>query len=120
MPDPIDVAVGVRVKMRRRQLGLSQSDLGSHLDLTFQQVQKYENGSNRVSASVLARIAKRLDCSVASLFGEERGDAEPNDLVIAGLSNPGALDLVRAYAASAPRHRRLILDLARSFALSGT
>lgn len=119
MPDPIDVAVGVRVKLRRRQLGLSQSDLGSHLNLTFQQIQKYENGANRVSASVLVRIAQRLDCSIASLFGEETDQKAGDGQDFSGLAHPGALDLVQAYAASAPRHRKLLLELARAFAAPG-
>jgi transcriptional regulator with XRE-family HTH domain len=118
MPDPIDVAVGQRVKLRRKQRRLSQSDLGLHLGLTFQQIQKYENGSNRVSASMLTRIAERLNCSVASLFGEEVDAFVLDGPTRAMLAQPGALELARAYAASTPRHRRLLLDLARTLAAS--
>jgi len=55
MPDPIDVGVGARIRIRRREIGVSQTSLGEHLGLTFQQVQKYERGTNRVSASMLVR-----------------------------------------------------------------
>ena len=60
MSDPIDVGVGARIRIRRRELGVSQGLLAEHLGLTFQQVQKYERGANRVSASMLVRIAERL------------------------------------------------------------
>jgi transcriptional regulator with XRE-family HTH domain len=116
MPDPIDAAVGQRVKRRRKQLGLSQSDLGAHLSLTFQQIQKYENGANRISASMLVRIAERLGCSIASLFGEDEGRGIKDGQVFSCLAPPGSPDLVKAYAASAPRHRRLLLELAQSLA----
>jgi transcriptional regulator with XRE-family HTH domain len=69
-PDPIDVATGARVRARRCALGMSQQTLGEAIGLTFQQVQKYERGSNRISVSTLTRIAKALECSAASLIGE--------------------------------------------------
>lgn len=116
MSDPIDVAVGSRVKLRRRQLGLSQTDLGSHVNLTFQQIQKYENGANRISASVLVRIADRLDCSIASLFGETQGARMDPSAALPGLTHPGAVELLRAYSESAPQHRRLVLALAQCLA----
>ncbi len=68
--DPIDVSVGARIRMRRRELGVSQGVLAQHLGLTFQQVQKYERGANRVSASMLVRTAEKLETSVAHLIGE--------------------------------------------------
>ncbi len=61
MPNPIDVHVGSRLRMRRMLVGMSQEKLGEHLDLTFQQVQKYEKGSNRISASRLFDMARILD-----------------------------------------------------------
>jgi transcriptional regulator with XRE-family HTH domain len=60
MPNPIDVHVGSRLRMRRMLVGMSQEKLGEHLDLTFQQVQKYEKGSNRISASRLFDMARIL------------------------------------------------------------
>src|ERR1044072_9269143 len=69
-PDPIDVAVGHRIRVRRKWLGVSQSALADHLGVSFQQVQKYERGANRVSASMLVRIAQKLDTTVGELVGE--------------------------------------------------
>jgi len=66
--DPIDSHVGARIRALRRQLRLSQTDLANSLGLTFQQVQKYENGTNRVSASMLARTARFLEVSPAYFF----------------------------------------------------
>jgi transcriptional regulator with XRE-family HTH domain len=81
-PDPIDVAVGERLRIRRRWMGLSQTHLAQALGLTFQQIQKYEKGKNRVSASMLVKAAAALETSVAYLVDEDglsglRGD-EPH------------------------------------------
>ena len=67
-PNPIDVHVGSRVRMRRMLVGLSQEKLGERLGLTFQQVQKYEKGSNRVSASRLYQMAQILGVPVQFFF----------------------------------------------------
>jgi transcriptional regulator with XRE-family HTH domain len=69
-PHPVDVAVGARIRTIRKSRGLSQSGLGSALGLTFQQVQKYERGANRVSASKLVEIARKLDVAPRELLGE--------------------------------------------------
>jgi len=96
-PDPIDVAVGARLRLRRHELGWSQSQLAANLGVTFQQVQKYERGRNRVSASMLVRSADALSTTVAFLVGEDgQGPVEP--VVMAQLSTPGALDLLAAFA----------------------
>src|SRR5882762_1272398 len=67
-PNPIDKHVGSRVRMRRMMLGMSQEKLGDSLDLTFQQVQKYEKGTNRIGASRLQHISHILQVPVAFLF----------------------------------------------------
>ena len=67
-PNPTDVHVGRRIKMRRMMLGMSQSDLGKPCGITFQQVQKYENGKNRVGASRLQQFSKLMDVPVAFFF----------------------------------------------------
>lgn len=67
-PDPIDVLVGERMKARRQVLGLSQADLGEAIGVSFQQVQKYERGTNRVSASMLCHAARALECAPAELL----------------------------------------------------
>lgn len=72
-PDPFDVEVGARVRTVRKSKGISQSDLATAAGITFQQVQKYERGANRVSASMLQRIARHLGVSMAELLGEGPG-----------------------------------------------
>ena len=96
-PDPIDVAVGARVRIRRRWLGFSQTQLANALGITFQQVQKYERGANRVSASMLVKIAAKLETTVAALVGED-GQAPVEAIIFAQLSTPGATELLAAYA----------------------
>ena len=76
-PNPVDLHVGARIRMRRKILGVSQERLADDLGLTFQQVQKYERGANRVSASKLYEIAKSLQSSVSYFF---EGLADPTDL----------------------------------------
>lgn len=73
-PDPIDIHVGGRIRYRRTLLGLSQEKVSDKLGLTFQQLQKYERGTNRVSASRLWQIAKILHCKVEYFFPDQ--DAE--------------------------------------------
>src|SRR5262245_52045921 len=68
MPNPVDLYVGGRIRMRRRSMGVSQQKLADDLDLTFQQVQKYERGVNRVSASKLYEIAKSLKTPISFFF----------------------------------------------------
>jgi transcriptional regulator with XRE-family HTH domain len=96
-PDPIDVAVGARVRIRRRWLGFSQTQLANALGITFQQVQKYERGSNRVSASMLVKIAAKLETTVAALVGED-GQAPVEAIIYAQLATPGATELLAAFA----------------------
>lgn len=104
-PNPIDQHVGARIRARRKQINVSQGDLAGALDLTFQQVQKYERGSNRVSASKLYEIAKALRVPVAYFFD---GLADPLD----GNEEPGADPAVFAMVATAQGH-----VLARAFPL---
>lgn len=96
-PDPLDVAVGARIRIRRRWLGQSQTQLATALGITFQQVQKYERGANRVSASMLVRCASKLETSVAALVGED-GTEPVGAVVYAQLATPGAAELLAAFA----------------------
>ena len=73
-PNPVDVHVGVRIRIRRAMLGLSQTTLGEQLGLTFQQIQKYERGTNRVSSSRLFDLTRVLDVPLAYFF-DGMGDA---------------------------------------------
>lgn len=113
-PDPIDIAVGHRIRVRRKWLGISQSALAEHLGVSFQQVQKYERGANRVSASMLVRIAQRLETTVGELVGEAaepQGDAS----LFEKLAVPGAVQLLEAFAGvQQPALRTAILNLTRS------
>ena len=95
--EAIDAEVGARVRLRRRLLGLTQGQLAEALGITFQQVQKYERGTNRVSASMLVRIARRLDTTVAALVGEE-SVSTTSPRLLETLATPDALALLQAYA----------------------
>lgn len=102
LPDPIDLHVGKRVKMRRMMLNLSQSDLGDESGISFQQVQKYEKGVNRVSASRLQEFAKCLDVPVSFFFeGLSSNGAKlknaPEDLAQKLLLTREGIDLVKAF-----------------------
>lgn len=92
---------------------ISQDELARVLGLTFQQVQKYERGANRVSASMLVRIAAKLQTTVGSLVGEDVV-AEQDAAVLTALSTPGAIDLLRAYSQASPKGRKAILTVAKA------
>jgi transcriptional regulator with XRE-family HTH domain len=112
-PDPIDVAVGARIRIRRRWLNFSQTQLANALGITFQQVQKYERGANRVSASMLVKIAAKLETTVAALVGED-GQPPVEAIIYAQLATPGATDLLAAFAMLEDGEtRRALLSLAR-------
>jgi len=103
--DPIDVGVGARIRARRQALRMSQSTLAEHLGVSFQQVQKYERGANRISASMLIKAASALDCPGSFLLGARAAEAEPSaaqenalKAEIKGLlATPGAEELLRAF-----------------------
>jgi transcriptional regulator with XRE-family HTH domain len=116
--DPIDVAVGARIRLLRKLRGLSQQALAEAAGVTFQQIQKYERGANRVSASMLSRIAAALETPVAEMFGESSPASGAVDEVAALLAEPGALELLRAYTAL-PRGpaRTALVDFVRALHL---
>jgi transcriptional regulator with XRE-family HTH domain len=110
----LDLAIGARLRTRRRQLGLSQSDLSERLGVSFQQVQKYERGANRVAASTLLAAAQALNVTIGWLVGEDITDREDNEDVFRALSKPGALEILEAFNRIAdPRTRAALLLLAR-------
>jgi transcriptional regulator with XRE-family HTH domain len=116
--NPLDIALGARIRVRRKSLGLSQDDLAVQVGLTFQQIQKYERGANRVSFSRLVEIARTLKCRVQDLIGDLDVEGEVSDQVAAEavqLKETGALELIRAYSAirSAGR-RRIVVSLAQT------
>ena len=128
-PNPIDVHVGSRVRFRRMLLGMSQEKLGERLGLTFQQVQKYEKGINRIGASRLFDLAQVLGVPV-QFFYEEVPAAEPPPLVSEGFAEKPAessiveflrsrdgLELNKAFVRiSDVKARRAIVELVRSLA----
>jgi transcriptional regulator with XRE-family HTH domain len=106
----IELAIGARIRTRRRQLGLSQTALAENLGVSFQQVQKYERGANRVAASTLVAAAQALDVSVSWLVGEDAaGRQDDDDRVFRALSRPGALEMLAAFDAIADARARTAL-----------
>ncbi|MFC3080211.1 helix-turn-helix domain-containing protein [Phenylobacterium terrae] len=117
-PDVVDVAIGARIRSRRIYLKMSQTELATRIGVSFQQVQKYERGANRVSGSKLVAIAAALETSVGWLVGEDETSAG-DDEVFAALAVPGALEVARAFAAIRnPRSRAALLALAQDMARS--
>jgi transcriptional regulator with XRE-family HTH domain len=94
--DPYDVEVGRRIRARRMATQMSQMDLAGRLGVTFQQVQKYEKGTNRVAAGRLKRIARILDVPILYFFDD--GDEPLTDSIPPLASNARALRLMRAYS----------------------
>ena len=120
-PDSRDIDVGRRIRAQRLVRGMSQTELATRIGITFQQVQKYEKGVNRVGAGRLTRIAEALGVPVAFLFGAmDNGAAASTKSVNAAfafLETAGALRLVHAYAdIKNPRIRRALVTLAEQMA----
>ena len=100
LPNPIDKCVGNRVRMRRMMLGMSQTKLGDALGLTFQQVQKYEKGTNRISASRLQHISQILQVPISFFFEGAptgKGAAPLPDYVTNYLATSDGLALTKAF-----------------------
>lgn len=113
----LELAIGARMRTRRRQLGLSQTELAEVLGVSFQQVQKYERGANRVAASTLLAAAQALSTSVGWLLGEESSGREDDDDVFRALARPGALEILQAFNAIPDAHARAaLLALTREMA----
>lgn len=127
-PNPIDVHVGRRVRQRRKALGVTQERLAADLGLTFQQVQKYERGANRISASKLYEIAASLSAPVAYFFDgladpatakETDGFAQPasEQFVNAFLMSAEGLELAELFTQiKRARLRRRVVELVRAMA----
>ena len=127
-PNPVDKYVGSRVRMRRIMLGMSQEKLGEALGLTFQQVQKYEKGTNRVGASRLQQISEILQVPVSFLFdggpsgvtnGEAFGEGSSPAYVSDFLATSEGLALTRAFTRiTDAKMRRSIVELVEQIAAS--
>ena len=116
--DDLDRALGNAIRLRRRSLNLTQEQLANACGISFQQVQKYENGANRVSFSRLVQIARALECRVTDLTSAlDKPQVAPADFEFLKLMTlPGAVDLLKRYEALAPDSRRLLVDLLTSMA----
>jgi transcriptional regulator with XRE-family HTH domain len=135
-PRPVDAHVGNRVRLRRTMLGMSQEKLGNAIGLTFQQVQKYERGTNRIGSSRLFELSKVLDVPVSFFFDdmpvEIERTAAPHHLPNQGFADSGnpvyeadtlakreTLELVRAYyRIRDPRVRKRVFELTKTLGKS--
>lgn len=121
-PDPVDIEVGQRIKIQRLAAGLSQTELGESIGVTFQQVQKYEKGANRVGAGRLTQIAGGLKIPVNTFFeghdhiekAVQQGGVSPLSLI----THPHAFRLLQAYSTLTDAElRRSIVELVERVAL---
>jgi transcriptional regulator with XRE-family HTH domain len=113
----MDIALGAAVRIRRRTIGMSQEALAEQCGVSFQQIQKYENGANRISFSRLVQIARALRCRVVDLMDvldtpdrETSGDLD----LLTRMRTPGALELLTAYERLAPEARSSLITFLRA------
>ena len=107
-PNPIDIHVGKHVRSRRKLLGMSQAKLGKAINVTFQQIQKYERGMNRISSSRLYQLSKVFDIPVANFFEDLPAE-------ISGRNAPGLADVKAASFQGDPLIKQETLKLVRSY-----
>ncbi len=128
-PDPVDIHVGQRVAVRRKLLKLSQMDLANHVGYSYQQVQKYEHGTNRVSASVLYEFSGALDVPVSFFFeelptkaskrGRRKKTRTPTGFASDPMSKQDVIKLVRAFdRITDPKTRKKLLEMVRAAAVT--
>lgn len=127
VPNPIDIHVGSRVRLRRTMMSMSQEKLGDALGITFQQIQKYEKGTNRIGASRMQQISAALKVPVAFFFEDAptlsgtpatgMSEASSTSYVVDFLSSPEGIQLNRAFVRiSNPAIRRKIVDMVKTLA----
>jgi transcriptional regulator with XRE-family HTH domain len=118
--EQVDKVVGQNIRIFRNAKGISQTELGSEIGVTFQQVQKYENGVNRVGSSRLAKIAKVLNTPISSFFGNsaKSGDGPVSGPIVTDLLiTPHAVQMLRAFAKlPSDGLRRSVLALTQTLA----
>lgn len=107
--EPTDVLVGQRVRAYRLSLGMSQTTLGEKVGVTFQQIQKYERGTNRLGSSRLKKVADVLGVGIGTLFNEPESDHAGLDLLTEMASLPHTTRLLQAFAAIPDKKIRLAL-----------
>ncbi|PCH45167.1 MAG: transcriptional regulator [Hyphomicrobiales bacterium] len=127
VPNPIDIHVGSRVRLRRTMMSMSQEKLGDALGITFQQIQKYEKGTNRIGASRMQQISAALKVPVAFFFEDApahsgtpatgMSEASSTSYVVDFLSSPEGIQLNRAFVRIRnPAIRRKIVDMVKTLA----
>lgn len=119
-PDPMDIALGAAVRIRRKSLGISQEALAEQCGVSFQQIQKYENGANRISFSRLVQIARALQCRVVDLLDvlDAPDKDQPSDIdMLSRMRTPGALELLTAYEQLNAESRSALVGLLRTLAV---
>ncbi len=128
VPNPVDVHVGARLRIRRTLLGMNQTTVGEAIGLTFQQVQKYENGKNRISASRLFALARLLDVPIQYFFDDMPTEVAATSPVVGGgkakkppsyepdpMAKRATLELVRAYyKITDPEIRKRLFELTKA------
>jgi transcriptional regulator with XRE-family HTH domain len=113
-PDPVDVHVGANIRLFRSAKGLSQTAVGKALDVTFQQIQKYEKGANRVGPARLTKLSKLLGVPVSRFFEDHEGavSSGASKVVDDLLSQQFAMRLLKAFAAlRTPKTRLAVLSM---------
>ena len=122
---PIDLHVGAKIRMRRKLVGMSQETLAAALGITFQQIQKYERGANRISASKMVEAARALQVTPAHFFdglnfeADAVDDDAPTPVELLG-GVAGGMELARMFAALPRDDRRLVLELAERLTIYAT
>jgi transcriptional regulator with XRE-family HTH domain len=126
-PNSTDAYVGSRVRMRRKMLGMNQEKLSEQLGITFQQVQKYEKGANRIGASRLQAISQILEVPIGYFFPQGAaanggmGEAAQSDYVSDFMMSSEGIELNRAFAQiKDPKLRRKVIDMVRTMASKET
>lgn len=113
LPNAVDIEVGNRIRLRRQLLKMSQEKLGEGLGITFQQIQKYEKGTNRVGSSRLHAIGKILGVPPSYFFGDENANEQDKE-AFGLLADAGAFEMARAYqGVTDPVIRRSLLDIVK-------
>ncbi|WFU42627.1 helix-turn-helix transcriptional regulator [Bradyrhizobium sp. CB82] len=111
-----DRSLGVMIRTRRKEVGLSQSELGERLGVSFQQIQKYEKGVNRVSVARLSEIATALECDISLFTGAAKGDVKITPAMEFAASKDGHDIIAAMMRVSNPELRRSVIALARTLA----
>lgn len=118
-PNPVDQHVGARIRARRKQMDVNQEKLAGALGLTFQQIQKYERGTNRVSASKLFAVARFLDVPIGWFFdglSDQSTDDPGEPLVFALVHTHRGAEIARVFPTLSTTAQQILVDLARNLA----